>query len=134
MAGFISGEGCFFISLNKGRNKKGVGFNLVFQISQHIRDELLLKSFIAFFNCGYYVKPSNGEWGHFQCTKFSDIYNIIIPFCNQYLIRGVKAKDFSDWIKAAELFNQKEHLTKEGAEKIMNLKSGIGVRSTGRKF
>ena len=66
MAGFISGEGCFFISLNKGRNKKGVGFNLVFQISQHIRDELLLKSFIAFFNpcpragdgprgCGYYV-------------------------------------------------------------------------------
>lgn len=131
MAGFISGDGCFFISLNKGRNKIGVGFNLIFQVSQHIRDELLLKSFIQYFKCGYYVKPSNEEWGHFQCTKFSDIYNIIIPFCNQYPIRGVKAKDFSDWVKAAELFNKGEHLTEEGASKIISIKAGMNKR---RKF
>lgn len=131
MAGFITGEGCFFIKLNKGRNKVGVGVQLVFQVAQHIRDESLLKSFIAFFKCGHYVKPLNQEWGYFQCTKLSDNYNIIIPFCSQYPIRGVKAKDFSDWVKAAELINKGEHLTTEGSYKIISIKAGM---NTGRKF
>lgn len=33
VAGFTTGEGTFFISVNKGRNKVGVGFLWVFQIS-----------------------------------------------------------------------------------------------------
>ena len=37
MAGFITGEGCFFIKINKGRNKAGAGVLLIFQVSQHIR-------------------------------------------------------------------------------------------------
>jgi hypothetical protein len=131
MAGFITGEGCFFIKVNKGRNKVGVGIQLVFQIAQHIRDESLLKSFIAFFKCGQYIKPLNQEWGYFQCTKFSDNYNIIIPFFSQYPIRGVKAKDFSDWVKAAELIKIGEHLTVEGSSKIIRIKAGM---NTGRKF
>jgi len=36
-------RGMFFIKVNKGRNKVGVGVQLVFQVAQHIRDELLLK-------------------------------------------------------------------------------------------
>ena len=47
--------------------------------------------------------PLNQEWGYFQCTKFFDNYNLIIPIFSQYPIRGVKAKDFSDWVKAAPL-------------------------------
>jgi hypothetical protein len=57
MAGFISGDGSFYIKIDKDRNKTGVGFQLGFQISQHIRDEALLKSFIDYFKCGYYIKP-----------------------------------------------------------------------------
>ena len=131
MAGFITAEGCFFISLNKNRNKVGIGFQLVFQVSQHIRDEALLKSFTDFFKCGYYVKPLNQEWGLFQCTKFFDNFNIIIPFCKKYPIRGAKAKDFLDWVKAAELINEGEHLNTEGSFKILQIKAGM---NTGRKF
>ena len=64
-------------------------------------------------------------------AKFSDNYNIIIPFFSQYPIRGVKAKDFSDWVKAAELINKGEHLTTEGSSKIISIKAGM---NTGRKF
>lgn len=92
---------------------------------------MLLKSFIEFFKCGYHSKHSSVEWGYFQCTKFSDIYNIIIPFFNQYPIRGVKHKDFLDWVKVAEIFNKGEHLTKKGADKIISIKAGM---NTGRKF
>jgi hypothetical protein len=61
MAGFITGEGCFFIKINKGRNKAGIGVQLVFQITQHIRDKELLKNFIIFFKCGHYINPIQKE-------------------------------------------------------------------------
>lgn len=97
MAGFTTGEGCFFVKVNKGRNKAGVGVQLVFQLAQHLRDKLLLQSFVTYFKCGRYVQPSQKEdWGLFQCTKFSDNYDIIIEFFKQHPIRGVKGKDFLD--------------------------------------
>ena len=48
----------FFIKIHKNRNKVGIGVQLVFlqRVSQHIRDEELLKSFITFFNCGQYYQ------------------------------------------------------------------------------
>lgn len=67
MAGFISGEGMFFIKINKGRNKVGVGVQLVFQVSQHTaqrtlrRDEELMKSFVSFFKCGQYYNSIQKE-------------------------------------------------------------------------
>jgi hypothetical protein len=47
MAGFTSGEGCFFVKINKGGNKVGIGVQLVFQVAQHIRDEELMKSLVT---------------------------------------------------------------------------------------
>ena len=102
-----------------------MGFQLGFQISQHIRDEALLKSFINYFNCGYYIKSLQEDWGNYKCTKFSDNFNIIIPFCTKYPIRGVKAKDFSDWVKAAELINKGEHLTTAYARIIYAVESTL---------
>lgn len=58
MAGFTSGEGCFFVKIKKGKNKVGVGVQLVFQVSQHTRDEELMKSFVTFFKCGHYNTSS----------------------------------------------------------------------------
>jgi hypothetical protein len=121
MSGFISipagggGEGLFFIKINKDRNKVGVGVQLIFQITQHIRDEELIKSFVKYFNCGQYYKSPQNDWGNYMCTKFSDNYNIIMPFCLKYPIRGIKSKDFSDWSKAAEIIKKGDHLIKEGS-------------------
>ena len=46
MAGFTSAEGCFKITLVKRPNRKIDQVYLVFQITQHSRDERLLESFI----------------------------------------------------------------------------------------
>ncbi len=121
IAGFTSGDGCFFVNVVKGRNKSGIGVRLGFQITQHIRDKELLKSFIFYFKpplkqgSGIYTGPRNKNYGHFVCTKFEDNYNKILPFFSQYLIRGTKYMDFLDWVKVAEVMQQKKHLTEEGA-------------------
>lgn len=52
LAGFISGEGCFYVNVFKATTKTGFAVSLVFQITQHSRDAELIKSFIPFFNSG----------------------------------------------------------------------------------
>ena len=69
VAGFTTGEGCFFVKTNKGRNSIGVGFQLVFQVAQHTREEELMKRFVPYFGCGRYVVPSQKEWGVFPMYK-----------------------------------------------------------------
>jgi len=71
VAGFTSGEGCFHPSggITKSRNKVGIGVELVFQITQHTRDEELLKNLITYFECGSYVVSSKKQWGVFSMYK-----------------------------------------------------------------
>jgi hypothetical protein len=60
VAGFAADEGCFFVNIFKSpTHKLKQGVQLEFNITQHNRDELLMKSFIEFFGCGYIQKSNN---------------------------------------------------------------------------
>ena len=125
LSGFTSGEGSFLIRIGKSKDKVASRAQLVFTISQHIRDELLLKSIIDYLNCGIYRVHTNRDLGDYICLDFQDIYTKIIPFFKQHPILGVKSQDFNDWVKAAELIKNKQHLIKEGLDKILTLKSSM---------
>lgn len=43
----------------------------------------------------------------------------------EHEISGVKALDFKDWCKIADIIKVGEHLTPQGASKILEIKSGI---------
>ena len=49
LVGFTSGEGCFFINMIKSKSKLNEQVQLVFQITQHTRDEILMKNLISYF-------------------------------------------------------------------------------------
>ena len=110
LAGFTSGEGSFMIKIRASKTLF-VGFQviIVFQLTQHARDENLMKSFISFFQCGTIRK--NRTWIDYRVTRLEDILNKIIPFFKKYPLRGVKALDFKDFCRAAELMKEKKHLT-----------------------
>ena len=112
---------------NSSGNRIGFQVLMVFQISQHIRDQDLMNSLIPYFGCGYIniKNKSQFTWLEFIVTKFSDIYEKIIPFFNKYKLFGVKLKDFEDWCKAAKLIKNKAHLTTSGLEEIRKLKAGM---------
>lgn len=124
MAGFVSGDGCFKISIRKSKLQKvGGRVSLIFVITQHIRDESLLKSFISFFKCGHtYSYKDNIEY---RCQSFKDNYEKIIPFFKEHSILGVKSEDFKDWAKVGEIIQTKAHLTPEGLNKIHLIRIGI---------
>jgi LAGLIDADG endonuclease len=49
----------------------------------------------------------------------------IIPFFEKYLILGNKSLDFEDFKKVANIIKNKEHLTSDGFNNILNIKSGM---------
>ena len=75
-----------------------------------------MKSLVGDLGCGRY-ESFNKNFGNFRITKFDDNLKIMSIF-EKYSIIGVKALDFADWCKVAELMKNKAHLTPEGLEKI----------------
>lgn len=114
------------IGINKSpRSKSGVVVYLRFSITQHTRDIELLKSLIKYLDCGRYQSSHGVDYGNFVVTRFSDIYDKIIPFFKKYAIEGVKANDFTDFCKAAELMKNKDHISDAVLEEIRLIKAGM---------
>jgi len=117
--GFTSGEGSFLISIFKSKTLTGFAVRLRFNLTQHSRDTILMKSLVEYFGCGRYVAgPLGYNHGEFIVSNLSDITKIVIPFFERYPIKGNKSLDFNDLCKAAKIMENKGHLTYEGLDQI----------------
>ena len=125
LAGFTSGEGCFFIEIYKSppRAKLDKSVKLEFNLTQHVSDQQLMSKLIKFLGCGsIYLKRNIVQY---RTSKLSDLTNKIIPFFKKYNIIGVKSKNFEDWCRVAELMKENKHLTLEGLEQIRKIKTSM---------
>nr|QBM09615.1 hypothetical protein [Dactylella sp.] len=126
LAGFITGESTFSISIFKSTTKVGYAVKLIFRITQHSRDVELMKSLIGYLDCGRYVAgPLTKNYGDYIVSNLPDIIEKIIPFLNKYSVMGNKYLDYSDFREAAFIMKSKGHTTKEGLEKIIQIKEGM---------
>lgn len=129
LAGFTTGEGCFKIKIAKASTKLGERVQLIFQLTQHIRDEELIRSLIQFLGCGNVnIGTSSIDY---RVLKLEDILTKVIPFFFKNPILGIKTKDFQDFKKVAEIMEKGLHLTSEGLNEIKKIKSGT---NRGRKL
>lgn len=118
--GFIDAEGSFQVITQNNTN-----VSLRFSLTQHIKDEELLEDIATYLYCGrYYKSPSRNE-GQYLVTVFSDIYDKLIPFLNEYPLLGAKQDDYLDFAQIAELIKSKAHLTDEGLERIKLIQSNM---------
>lgn len=104
---------------------------LRFSLTQHYRDEKLLKSLVEYLGSGIYYARSEHNLSEFVVTKFADLTDKMIPFFDKYPIVGAKRQDYLDFCKVAELMRSKAHLTSSGLEQIKQIKSGM---NRGRSF
>lgn len=124
MAGFMSGEGCFFVHARPNIRK----ISIFIKIAQDKRDDKLIESFVEYFGEGRCYKPLNEKMCYYICEKLSAILDNIIPFFNKYPIEGVKADDFADFIAVANMMKMKAHLTAKGYKKILLIKGGMNKK------
>lgn len=129
LSGFTSGEGCFLVRVRNSSNSNNLPkVELIFQITQHKRDINLIRSLIAYLDCGYLRERKGGLAVDFLVYKTSDINSKIIPFFETYPILGVKSREFQDFSSVAHLKSNLSHLTPEGIEQIKEIKSRMNTQ------
>ena len=128
VVGFVDGEGCFSVSLNKNDNRIPE-VRLIFEIELREDDEPILQEIKELLNCGniYKLKYDRYEKWHphvkYKVSNFIDISTKIIPFFQEYPLQAKKRFQFEKFCAVAELIKTKEHLKPEGIEKIRALKA-----------
>lgn len=142
VAGFVSGDGSFFIKYTQTAKTSYTGLN--FGITLHIKDKDLLDDLYSYLesyfpNVNFNVYDQRKNKGVYysetvvqlKISNFSDICNIIIPFFNQNPVQGLKNLDFTDFKKVANIISTKNHLTSDGLTEIANIRNNMNSR---RKF
>lgn len=135
VSGLVDGEGSFCVVISKHKTKRlGVDPRLAFEIEMIIEEKPLLESLRrGLGNCGQIYVLNYERYGWRPHIKFAvksqkEIFQKIIPFFKKYPLQGKKQKDFELFCQAAEIFKRKEHLTKEGIEKLREIQSRMNLR------
>lgn len=134
LVGFVEGEGCFHVAKKKSKSLTGFQIQLMFSISQHSRDEVLLNKISKHLDCGN-VRIINTRKDHAELRvyKFNDIKEKFIPFFEKYILKGDKLQNYLDFSNIARLIEKKSHLTVEGLKDIQKIRSNMN-RSRVLKF
>jgi hypothetical protein len=96
VAGFVTGEGNFDVSIKESKNKIGYQVFLRFRISQHERDLKLMELLIKYLGAGQIEKDSRNPVVSITIVKLSEITQRIIPLFEKNNILGTKQLDFLD--------------------------------------
>jgi len=90
----------FFVNITKSNtHSPGYQVRLRFQLTQHCRDEQLMKSLVEYFDCGNLYFGNTKEAVDYCVEKYSDLTEKIIPLFDKHLILGVKYQDFEDFVE-----------------------------------
>lgn len=122
IAGFVDGEGCFHVSIN--RNKKmTLGWQVLpeFRVVQHEKNQNVLYKLKDYFGFGNVV-INHGDRKEFRVRKTSDLRDIV-KFFDKNKLRTNKSYDLSYFSKILDLMKKGEHLNIKGLLKIGRLSS-----------
>ncbi|HEY4516114.1 MAG TPA: LAGLIDADG family homing endonuclease [Candidatus Paceibacterota bacterium] len=138
IVGLTDGEGCFYVNVRKSSLYR-MGFNvqLHFHIKMQEKDRFLLEKVKNTLKCGAVYFQKEQRVNHAQCyrysiSSYSDVLKILIPFFKQYPLQSFsKQKNFELFCKVAKLVQSKDHLTKDGLERIRKLKAKMNLKTIG---
>ena len=122
IVGFVDGEGCFHIAINK-LEKMTLGWQVLpeFRVVQHQRDEKVLQKLKEYFKFGS-ININHGDRKEFRVRGLENL-NKLISFFKKNRLQTSKQKSFEIFSEIIEMMNQKKHLTNEGLKEIANLAS-----------
>jgi LAGLIDADG endonuclease len=125
IVGFVDGEGCFHIAINKNDTMQHkVQVLLEFTVVQHKNDIQILHALRNYFMCGV-VRLNNGDRWCYRVRGQAHLRNIIVPFFEKYKLKTRKNVAFWKFREAVFLMEKKEHLTLEGIEKFRKLRENM---------
>jgi len=138
ITGITDGEGSFQITIQNVKKKREISFKprLEFKITQKNYSLGMLYEIKKYFKCGR-IHIDNSKTGtmKYVITNINDLTNKVIPHFDKYNLKTSKFLNYKDFKKAVLLMNEKNHLKKDGIDKLRNIKSYMNkARSFKDKF
>uniref|UniRef100_UPI0030038D3E LAGLIDADG homing endonuclease n=1 Tax=Elmerina hispida TaxID=1245649 RepID=UPI0030038D3E len=128
ITGFCDAESSFQIVIIKNKNSKlGWSVQPFFTIGLHSRDLVLLSKIKSYFSCGTIVKNEIQNEVSFRVSSLQDLTEKIIPHFLNYPLLTQKKADFLLFKQATDLLLKKSHLTMEGLQELVNIKSSMNL-------
>ena len=117
ISGFVDGEGCFHVAINK-IPKMTLGWQVLpeFRVVQHVRDIKLLEQIRDTLGMGV-VRRNNVDRYEVRVRNLREL-NVLIGYFKKHPLNTKKKNDFKIFKEIIEMMNRKEHLTKEGLLEI----------------
>lgn len=123
ITGFVDGEGCFYVGINK-HPEMTAKYQVLpeFTVVQHKRDIQILYALKAYFGCGV-VRTNHGDRMAYRVRNKDHLLQIIIPFFEKHSLKTKKRINFQKFRRILLLMQKREHLKVEGIEKIRRIAS-----------
>ncbi len=122
LLGFVDGEGCFFVGINKNKSMRHkIQVLPEFTIVQHKRDVDILYQIKDFFGCGI-VRVNHGDRWAYRVRGHESLIRTIVPFFDRYILKTKKQQNYLLFREVIYIMKNKEHLSQEGIDKIMLIK------------
>ena len=125
IVGFVDGEACFHVSINKN-DSMTLGYQVLpeFTVVQHERDIKVLNALKSYFKCGVVRvnrKDKTSTRMAYRVRNLQHLLDIICPFFMNHQLKTQKNVDFRKFRKVCLLMAQEKHLTREGLEEIRDI-------------
>jgi hypothetical protein len=121
ITGFVDGEGCFFIGINK-HPEMTAGHQVLpeFTVVQHKRDVQILYAFKEHFGCGV-VRKNHGDRMAYRVRSIKHLLERIVPFFVKHPLKSKKRADFEKFRRVLLMMETGDHLKPEGVEEIRRI-------------
>lgn len=127
VTGFTDGEGSFRVRIRKdSRSRVGWAVALVFQLTVHLKDYMILEQLKSYFGVGKIYNQDSKRAAVFMVESLKDLIYIVDHF-DKYPLITQKREDYVLWRRAVEIVNKKEHLTLEGLQIIVALRASLNL-------
>lgn len=120
VVGFVDGEGCFHVSINK-HPEMSTGYQVLpeFVVVQHERDLQVLYALKRFFRCGV-VRRNNGDRWCLRIRKLSCLQKVC-EFFTKHPLKTKKNVDFIRFRRVVQKMVEGKHLTLDGLLEIVEI-------------
>ena len=114
LAGFVDGEGCFFINMNVRKSNKRIYLACWFIITLRADDSSILRKIQKVLGFGTLTPKSRPKGSkdkptlEFRVTKKEDCSKLVELF-SQFPLRAKKSRDFKLWAKAVKIWLNHKH-------------------------
>lgn len=128
ITGLTDAEGCFIVNIIKD-NTRTTGYNIQtsFELNLNHKDLDLLKNLKYTLGVGNIYYNSNDKTYKYKVSDLNNLINIIIPQFKQYRLLTHKYLDFIIFSKIMNIIKNKEHLSLEGLQEILKLKTNLNL-------